>query len=66
MLWRDRRLAIELDGRRWHHDPLTRRDDADKQAILEAHGHRVLRITWKQIVDQPAQTIARIRAALSG
>ena len=52
------------DSRRWHHDPLTQQDDADKQAILEAHGYRVLRITWRQIVDHPQQTLARIRAAL--
>ena len=25
-------------------------DDADRQAILEAHGERVLRVTWKQTV----------------
>ena len=66
MLWRDELLAIELDGRRWHHDPLTLQDDADKQAILEAHGHRVLRLSWGQIVHQPRRTIRRIAAALTG
>lgn len=63
MLWRELGVVIELDGARWHDDPLTREDDADKQAILEAHGLRVLRITWRQLVDHPRQTIARIRAA---
>lgn len=65
MLWRDRHVAIELDSRRWHHDLLTREDDAEKQAILEAHGHHVMRITWHQIVNRPTQTIARIRAAVT-
>ncbi len=65
MFWRELGVVIELDGARWHDDPLTRRDDADKQAILEAHGLRVLRITWRQLVDNPRQTIARIRAALA-
>lgn len=64
LLFGRHRLVIELDSRRWHHDPLTQRDDADKQAILEAHGHRVLRITWQQIVNHPQQTLRRIRAAL--
>lgn len=64
LLFRRQRLVIELDSRRWHHDPSTQQDDADKQAILEAHGYRVLRITWRQLVDHPRQTIARIRAAL--
>ena len=65
MLWRAERLAVECDSRRWHSDPLTREEDADKQAILEAHGYRVLRITWRQSVDRPRQTLARIRAALA-
>jgi uncharacterized protein DUF559 len=66
MLWRDERLVIECDSRRWHSDPLTRQDDADKQAILEANGYRVLRITWRQAVDRPRQTADRIDKALSG
>lgn len=64
LLWRDRNVIIELDGAAWHDDPLTGADDADKQAILEAAGHRVLRITWRQLVDHPRQTIARIGTAL--
>lgn len=66
LLYREQRLAIELDSRRWHDDPLTQQEDRDKQAILEAHGYRVLRITWWQIVDHPQQTMRRIRAALAG
>ena len=65
-LWPERRIAIEADSRRWHDDPLTRRNDADKQAILEAHDYRVLRITDHQITHDPRQTIARVRAALAG
>jgi hypothetical protein len=64
-LWRDRHLAIEADSRRWHDHSLTRDHDAAKQAILEAHGYRVLRITSQQAVRQPEQTLARIRAALA-
>lgn len=66
MLWRERRLVVECDSRRWHSDPLTLQDDADKQAILEANGYRVLRITWGQAVNHPRQTADRIRSALSG
>jgi hypothetical protein len=63
-LWRERGLVIEADGAAWHDDKLTREDDAEKQAMLEAHGYRVLRITWEQAVRHPQQTLARIRAAL--
>ena len=64
LLWRTPRVVVELDGAAWHEDPLTRANDADKQALLEAAGLRVLRITWRQLVDHPRQTIARLRPAL--
>jgi hypothetical protein len=41
--WPDRQLVIEADGAAWHDDPLARDDDAERQALLEAHGERVLR-----------------------
>jgi predicted transcriptional regulator of viral defense system len=64
VLWRDRRLAIEADSVTWHDHKLTRENDADKQAILEAHGFRVVRVTHEQLSRRPAQTLERIRAAL--
>jgi hypothetical protein len=64
-LWRARNLAIEADSERWHEHKLVREHDADKQAILEAHGWRVLRIDYQQVVRRPEQTLARIRAALA-
>lgn len=63
-LWREPRVALEADSERWHDHKLTREHDADKQAILEADGWHVLRIDWDQAVRRPAQTLARIRAAL--
>jgi hypothetical protein len=63
-LWRDQRVAIEADSREWHDHSLTREEDAIKQAILEAHGWRVLRVSSEQVSHQPAQTLARVRAAL--
>lgn len=63
MLWSERRLVIECDSRRWHSDPLTRENDADKQAVLEANGYRVLRITWTQGINHPRQTPARLAQA---
>lgn len=64
MLWRRHWLVVECDGRRWHCGALAQEDDAERQALLEAHGYRVLRITWNQAVHHPQQTVARIRAAL--
>jgi very-short-patch-repair endonuclease len=61
--WPEQRLIIEADGRAWHDHKIAREDDAERQALLEAHGERVLRVTWHQVLAQPAQTVARIRAA---
>ena len=61
--WPDKRLVLEADGRQWHGSELARADDAERQARLEAAGERVLRVTWKQAITRPDQTIARVRAA---
>ena len=56
--WPEQRLVIEADGAAWHDDPIARADDVERQALLEAHGERVLRVTWQQAV-----TDASARAA---
>ena len=40
-----------------------RADDAERQALLEAIGERVLRVTWEQATAHIAQTQARLTAA---
>ena len=65
LLWRDERVAVEADSVTWHDNKLTREHDAHKQAILEAAGWRVVRVTHDQAKRHPGQTLARIRAALS-
>jgi very-short-patch-repair endonuclease len=48
----------------WHDNPIARKDDAERQALLEAYGDRLIRVTWDQAVARPGQTLARIRAAV--
>jgi very-short-patch-repair endonuclease/predicted transcriptional regulator of viral defense system len=59
------RLIVEVDGARYHDTPFARRNDAYKQARLEAAGYRVIRLTWDQVTRRPAQTAARINRALA-
>jgi hypothetical protein len=61
--WPGEQLVVEADGAAWHDHKLAREDDAERQAVLEAHGERVLRITWGQAVSKPVETIARLHAA---
>jgi very-short-patch-repair endonuclease len=61
--WPEQRLVIEADSAAWHDGAISREDDAERQALLEARGERVLRITWSQAVAGRTQTLARLRAA---
>ena len=60
--WPEQRLVVEADGRH-HDDPLVRAEDKERQRILEAHGDRVLRVTWEQAVAHPAATLVRVAEA---
>jgi len=61
--WPQQRLVIEADGAEWHDFRVAREDDAERQAILEADGERVVRVTWDQAVRRQKQTLARLEAA---
>jgi hypothetical protein len=61
--WPDEHVVVEADGRAWHDNKVAREDDAERQAVLEAHGERVIRVTWQQAVRRPDETLRRLRAA---
>lgn len=61
--WSEQGLVVEADGAAWHASRLAREDDVERQALLEAHGERVLRVTWEQAMMRPGEVLARIRAA---
>ena len=60
--WPEQRLVIEADGPH-HDDPLERAADKERQALLEAHGYRVVRVTWVQAIAHPAVTLRRFAEA---
>ncbi len=64
--WPAAKLIVEADSVQFHDQALARADDAIRQAFLEAHGERILGVTWRQATTKPTQTRARIRQALSG
>lgn len=61
--WPERRLVVEADGGAWHDQKIAREDDAERQALLEGHGERVIRVTWHQSITRRPETIRRILAA---
>jgi very-short-patch-repair endonuclease len=64
-LWRDRRLVTEVDGYRLHSSRVSFERDRGRDAELNAAGFRVIRITWRQLVEEPAAVVARLAQALA-
>jgi very-short-patch-repair endonuclease len=60
--WPEHGLVIEADGPH-HDDPLARADDLERQALLEAHGDQVVRVTWEQAIASQRETLRRFAAA---
>lgn len=65
-LWRDAGLIVEVDGYRFHSTRRAFEGDRRRDADLQAAGFSVLRLTWRQIVDEPYATLARTARALVG
>jgi len=61
--WPEQRLVLEADGAAWHDNAIARADDLERQALLEASGERVIRVTWHQAVTRSGETVNRIRVA---
>jgi very-short-patch-repair endonuclease/predicted transcriptional regulator of viral defense system len=64
-LWRQEGLVVEVDGYAYHSDPHAFERDRRRDAVLAAHGYRVIRVTWRRIVDFPAAVVARVAQALT-
>jgi very-short-patch-repair endonuclease len=58
------RLAIEVDGMAWHTSPRRFQEDRSRQNALTAEGWTVLRFTWADLRNRPAQVVATIAALL--
>jgi len=62
--WAPQGVIVEADGRKTHDQALARADDARRQAVFEAHGETVLRVSWRQATTQPRALLRRIARAL--
>jgi predicted transcriptional regulator of viral defense system len=62
-LWRAQGLVVEVDGRETHGTRAAFERDRERDRILQAHGWRVVRITWRQLHEAPdavAADLARL------
>jgi very-short-patch-repair endonuclease len=59
-----RRLAVELDGRAYHFDGRSFRDDPRRQNAIVLAGYTVLRFTWDDLASEWPVTESTLRSAL--
>lgn len=64
-LWPELGLVVETDGYDFHRTAAARRRDAMKDEFLRGIGLDVIRLTWAEVTERPAQTAARVRDATS-
>ncbi len=64
-VWEKPRLVVETDGRGSHDNPFAYERDRERDLDLELAGWRVLRFSWRQVIERPEQVAEVIAARLS-
>ena len=61
-LWPAKRLIVEIDGYAFHSSRAAFERDRVRDADLQARGYRVVRVTWRRLVEEPIAVVAAIAA----
>jgi very-short-patch-repair endonuclease len=64
-VWPQQRLVVEVDGYGYHGHRAQFERDRRKDLALTAAGYRVIRVSWRQLTNEPLALVAVISAALS-
>jgi very-short-patch-repair endonuclease len=64
-IWREQRLIVEVDGHATHATRSAFESDRARDRTLVAAGWRVMRVTWRQVHDEPAALTQDVRASLA-
>jgi very-short-patch-repair endonuclease len=62
--WPAHRLVVEVDGFAYHGNRAAFERDRRKDATLTAAGYRVIRVTWRQLLDEPHAVVALLARLL--
>jgi very-short-patch-repair endonuclease len=65
VLWRSRRLVVELDGHAYHRGHAAFERDRLRDATLQAAGHRVIRVTHRRLEEDPEAVMATVSRLLA-
>jgi very-short-patch-repair endonuclease len=63
-LWRDQRLIVELDGHQTHGTRAAFERDRERDRMLQVHGWRIVRITWRHLHNDPGGVAADLARLL--
>jgi very-short-patch-repair endonuclease len=63
-LWREQLLVVESDGYRYHRGRTAFEKDRDRDLKLRARGYEVLRLSYRQVFDEPARVAYVLKLAL--
>jgi very-short-patch-repair endonuclease len=64
-LWEEERVAVELDSRSIHGTSRNFESDRQRDRILLAEGWRTVRVTWRQLQEEPDEVAADLKQALA-
>lgn len=64
-VWPDERVAVELDGCRWHRTRARTESDRDRELRLRAAGWLVLRYSARRVFEEPMLVVADLARALA-
>jgi very-short-patch-repair endonuclease len=64
LLWREHKLIVEVDGFAYHATRNAFERDRARDATLQAAGHRVIRLTWRRIAQEPHAVVARLASLM--
>jgi len=64
ILFRDAKVAIEIDGFAYHTDAESFQRDRTKQNAIALIGYQVLRFTWLDLVEYPERVLSEVKRAI--
>jgi very-short-patch-repair endonuclease len=62
VFWPEWKLVVELDGRPYHSSPRSCETDRIRDATLQKHDLRVLRVTGNRLDNEPGEVLSDILA----
>jgi len=65
IVFRDLRLAVEVDGRSVHDRAVQSEDDKERDRELQKLGWGILRFVWRDVRDRPQVVLRDIRAVIA-